>query len=183
MTRMKTQLAATDWMTAGFRALASEGPHALKAEPLARQMGTTKGSFYWHFKDVPDFQQQMVGQWEQENLNLLSDALTDVSDPIRRLQTICASPVSETSGNRLEAAFRSWAYQNKNAAQALQRVDELRLKAIEATLMELGLTNPQIARIIYGTYLGLGALPEDQKLRDHDLLSTLLAAILALRDA
>lgn len=183
MARMKSRLAAADWIVAGFRALASDGPQALKAEPLARRLGTTKGSFYWHFKDVPDFQKQMVGQWEQQNLNQLSDALTDVSDPIERLQTICAHPANETREAQLEPAFRSWAQQYPDAAQALKTVDDLRLTAIEATLMELGLSNPQVARIVYGAHLGLRSLPENQNHPDDDAMSTLLAAVLALRDA
>ncbi|MFN3661424.1 TetR family transcriptional regulator [Yoonia sp.] len=44
-----------DWLMAGFRALASHGPSALRAAALARDLGTTKGSFYWHFKDLPDY--------------------------------------------------------------------------------------------------------------------------------
>ncbi|MEH6751885.1 MAG: TetR family transcriptional regulator, partial [Paracoccaceae bacterium] len=36
---------------AGLAALAEAGPVALKAEPMARRLGTTKGSFYWHFAD------------------------------------------------------------------------------------------------------------------------------------
>ena len=34
-------------------ALAETGPEALKAEPLAARLGVSKGSFYWHFRDVP----------------------------------------------------------------------------------------------------------------------------------
>ena len=40
---------------AGFRALARSGARALRAEALARDLDTTKGSFYWHFKDLPDY--------------------------------------------------------------------------------------------------------------------------------
>lgn len=181
MSSKKARLGADDWINAGLQALATDGPDALKAELLARRLGTTKGSFYWHFKDVPDFQRQVMGQWEHQTLNLLSDTLTKVSDPVQRLQAICARPAKNNALSRVEPALRSWIYNNTHAAEALQTVDKLRLQAIEATLMELDLTNPQIARIIYGAYLGLGELPPDQE--DNDAMSTLLAAILALRDA
>lgn len=177
----KTRLGADDWINAGLQALATNGPDALKAELLARRLGSTKGSFYWHFKDVPDFQRQVIGQWEHQTLNLLSDALTKVSDPVQRLKTICARPSTDDALILVETAMRGWTHSSTHAARALQTVDKLRLQAIEATLMELGLSNPQIARIIYGAHLGLNALPTD--VDDSDAMSTLLAAMLALRDA
>ena len=37
---------------AGFRALSAEGPQGIRVEAIARQLKLSKGSFYWHFKDV-----------------------------------------------------------------------------------------------------------------------------------
>ena len=36
---------------AAFRALARGGVEAIAVEPIAAELGTTKGSFYWHFKN------------------------------------------------------------------------------------------------------------------------------------
>ena len=33
------------------------------AEALARKVGASKGSFYWHFKGLPDFHQQVAAAW------------------------------------------------------------------------------------------------------------------------
>ncbi len=49
--RMADQLSAKDWLDQGLRALARSGFTALKAEPLAKAMGVSRGSFYWHFAD------------------------------------------------------------------------------------------------------------------------------------
>ena len=61
----RIRLNRQSWIDAGLRALVAEGPTALAAEPLARQLGTTKGSFYWHFKDVPDFQKAVIRDWQK----------------------------------------------------------------------------------------------------------------------
>ena len=61
----RARLTRPDWLLAGFQALAEAGPVALKAEPMARRLGTTKGSFYWHFADVPDFHRQMLSLWAE----------------------------------------------------------------------------------------------------------------------
>ena len=60
----KSRLSPDKWLTAGFEALVASGPSALAAEPLARALGTTKGSFYWHFKDVPAFQDALLAAWQ-----------------------------------------------------------------------------------------------------------------------
>ena len=52
---MTDQLSADDWISQGLKALAKSGFIALKADPLARAMGVSRGSFYWHFADLGAF--------------------------------------------------------------------------------------------------------------------------------
>src|SRR5436305_15172980 len=49
---MADQLSANDWLDLGLKTLARSGFTALKAEPLAKAMGVSRGSFYWHFADI-----------------------------------------------------------------------------------------------------------------------------------
>ena len=46
-----TRLSSADWEGAALDSLAEHGLAGLAVEPLARQLGVTKGSFYWHFAD------------------------------------------------------------------------------------------------------------------------------------
>ena len=43
---MVDQLSAQDWLNQGLKTLAKSGFTALKAEPLAKAMGVSRGSFY-----------------------------------------------------------------------------------------------------------------------------------------
>jgi AcrR family transcriptional regulator len=54
-TNMSDQLSAKDWVDQGLKALASRGFTALKAEPLAKTLRVSRGSFYWHFADIAAF--------------------------------------------------------------------------------------------------------------------------------
>src|SRR5689334_18004652 len=49
---MSDRLAAADWVKAGLKALAADGVGALKADLLAKSLGISRGSFYWHFADI-----------------------------------------------------------------------------------------------------------------------------------
>lgn len=43
------RLRAVDWAQAALDVVATDGVNAVAVEPLARKLGVTKGSFYWHF--------------------------------------------------------------------------------------------------------------------------------------
>lgn len=43
------RLSADDWAQAALDLIAEQGVGAVAVEPLARRLGVTKGSFYWHF--------------------------------------------------------------------------------------------------------------------------------------
>ena len=47
----RQRLSREAWAAAGLRALTDGGVAAVAVEPLAASLGTTKGSFYWHFSD------------------------------------------------------------------------------------------------------------------------------------
>jgi AcrR family transcriptional regulator len=46
---MACPLSKADWTEAALDALAGDGLSNVAVEPLARRLGATKGSFYWHF--------------------------------------------------------------------------------------------------------------------------------------
>ena len=62
-TGRRRRLGGQDWLLAGYRALVRQGPSGLKAEALARDLGTTKGSFYWHFADMTAFRAALLAYW------------------------------------------------------------------------------------------------------------------------
>jgi AcrR family transcriptional regulator len=186
MSTAKPRLSSKDWIAAGFRALVTKGPEALKAEPLARDLGTTKGSFYWHFKDVPDFKTKMLNHWQGAVIGALSAAVDSggtASQRLYRINEISSHEGGNLGGAGLEPAIRAWAQSDAEVADAVEEIDAKRLAYLAATLKQLGLTNPEFARIIYGAYIGMGTLSATDGQDNTDALSTLTAAMLALQDA
>ena len=97
----KQRLSPEDWLKAGLDALAASGPEALKAEPLARALETTKGSFYWHFADVPAFRQALLEFWgENAALPTEPDDKTDAVAQLHALMRDGFPGASETGGFR-----------------------------------------------------------------------------------
>ena len=68
----RTTLNASDWEKEALELIAEQGVQALAIEPLARRMGITKGSFYWHFSGRGALLDQALQRWEEHdsrNLN------------------------------------------------------------------------------------------------------------------
>ena len=116
------RLNAQSWLQTGFQALSTHGPEALKAEPLARRLGATKGSFYWHFADVPAYHSALLAQWEEQSItdivNALADEHTDVGRLRRMGQVIAQKAGSGQAGLTTEPAIRAWPKAIKKPAKA-----------------------------------------------------------------
>ena len=57
---MDKRLTKMQWLDHGLKTLAHSGASLLKAGTLAKSLGVTRGSFYWHFADVEDFHRQLL---------------------------------------------------------------------------------------------------------------------------
>jgi AcrR family transcriptional regulator len=185
---MPSPLTPTDWLRAAFQNLASQGAHAIRAEALAKQLNTTKGSFYWHFKDVPSFKAEMLKLWEAEATRAIIAAVTASAPPgadrLRALAEIVSriNADNEYGGLQAEPAIREWARVEPLAAAAMLQVDAARIAFVQELLVESGFASAEAqlrAELFYSGFLGLQAMaainPIDVGVRLHALLAFLLS--------
>lgn len=181
----RARLTRSDWLLAGFNALAEAGPVALKAEPMARRLGTTKGSFYWHFADVPDYHRQMLSLWAEGAVDHIPEALADQPTPVARLRLlgqIVAGAGHPTLGTlQVEPAIRAWAREDAAVAAMLAEVDAARIAHIQTLLNEVEITNPEMARIIYAAHVGMQDLSTRDDADNTSPMGSLVDLVLALR--
>lgn len=150
---MTEQLSADDWINQGLKALAKSGFTALKADPLAKAMGVSRGSFYWHFADLGAFHAALLKRWREIAAEQIIAAVeADSDDPMKAL-------LRRTFGARLELerAVRNWAAFDPAAQAAVRAIDRRRLDYIEALLARRGFTAAvaeERAQILYWTFLG-----------------------------
>jgi AcrR family transcriptional regulator len=158
---MTDQLSAKDWLDQGLKTLARSGFTALKAEPLAKAMGVSRGSFYWHFADIGAFHAAILKHWREVAAERIIANLEAASENESPLQLL----LRQAFGGKLalENAVRIWAALDPLARSAVQAVDRRRLNYVERLLRASGLS-PQAARaraqILYWAFLGF-ALSEE----------------------
>lgn len=150
---MTEQLSADDWIKQGLKALAKNGFTALKADPLARAMGVSRGSFYWHFADLGAFHAAVLKRWREIAAEqIIADVEAAGDEPLKAL-------LRRSFGARLdlERAVRSWAAFDAAAQSAVRAIDRRRIDYIE-TLLAMRRLEPAKAQaraqILYWTFLG-----------------------------
>ncbi|MBV8698527.1 TetR/AcrR family transcriptional regulator [Bradyrhizobium sp.] len=153
---MTIQLSARDWLDLGLKVLARHGFAALKADRLAKTMGVSRGSFYWHFADIAAFHGAILKHWREvaaEQVIADLEAGEAGEDPLARLLTRVLS-----ERLTLEKAVRSWASFDAAARAAVQAIDRRRLGYLETMLKRSGLA-PEAAQVraqlLYWTFLGV----------------------------
>lgn len=57
------RLTVDNWIQAGYTILAEEGMNALKIDRLCSHLEVAKGSFYWHFSDMPGYRGAHIEAW------------------------------------------------------------------------------------------------------------------------
>ncbi len=165
---MADQLSAKDWLDQGLKALARDGFTALKAEPLAKALGVSRGSFYWHFADVEAFHAAMLKHWREVAAERIIIAVEAASPDRNVLPALLRQAFGTRSA--LESAVRSWATIDPAARAAVHAIDRRRLSYVEGLLRAAGLSTKVArarAQILYWAFLGFAlsdrALPPSRQ--------------------
>lgn len=99
-------LGREDWIASGLERLERIGHSGLSVEGAARDLGVTKGSFYWHFRDRQDWCMALLAYWEHVAFaSMVPGRLNGM-----RIR------------DRLQSAIRDWAGKDLIAAQVYARV-------------------------------------------------------------
>lgn len=132
------RLSVDDWIERGYAVVAEEGFAALKVDRLCARLGVTKGSFYWHFEDLPAYRAALVANWDRlrDEDRRRFDAMSDLP-PRQRL----ANMVTELIGVRhwtMERAMREWARADEGVAERLEAADRALVRAMRQALVDDG---------------------------------------------
>jgi AcrR family transcriptional regulator len=156
----RARLTSQDWTRAALRALAAGGVDAVRVDAIARDLGITRGSFYWHFTDRDALLKAALELWEEQLTAQVIDELDGVGDPADRLERLIRAVFSDERVRGLQPAIMAHA-DHPLVQPVLRRVTARRVDYIAAIYAELGMTSSAARRravIAYATYLGWLAL-------------------------
>ena len=173
---MADQLSAREWLDQGLKALAKSGFPALKADPLAKAMGVSRGSFYWHFADIAAFHAAVLKHWRDIAAEQIIANVEVASGNENPLSVLLRRVFGEKL--TLERAVRTWASVDPAARAAVQAIDQRRLGYVESLLKQSGLSDAVArdrAQILYWTFLGFALSDQPlPKAREQALVAEIL---------
>lgn len=152
----KATLTAEDWEREALELIAERGVQALAIEPLARRMGITKGSFYWHFSGRKSLLKQSLARWEEHDSRNLNKSLGEIDDPRERLVSFFRRVGREKLTHEVYSELCA-AAGHPQVEPVLERVAERRMEHLADAFRELGMEAGQArhqARLTYSVYLG-----------------------------
>jgi AcrR family transcriptional regulator len=149
-------LTPDDWARAALKAIARGGIDAVAVETVAAELGATKGSFYWHFKDRDALIQAALDKWEQRRTEAVIEDFEREPDPAARLQKILGAGFEFGPSDRAEIVLLANP-EHPAAVRAVRRVAERRITYIAEQLEKLGWSATEAldrAVVLYDVYVG-----------------------------
>jgi AcrR family transcriptional regulator len=178
------RLDADAWIAAAFDALANGGIDAVRVEPLAKTLGITKGSFYWHFADRRALVDAMLQAWTEGRIAAIREQASRRGEPAAVLRELADLYMRNANarGLAIELAIRALARADDAAAKAVRSVDRERLAHVRELFSALGSTNAdaQARAVLFYSYLFGQSLLDPQAVpaaaRDKAINAMLVAA-------
>ena len=157
----RSTLKPESWVDAATEVLVDEGIDHVRVDVLAQQLGVTRGSFYWHFRDREALLRAVLQRWRETATENLTARLERAStDPCEQLRDVISLPFrgrSATRAARIELAIRAWARRDERARLAVDEADAARIGYIAQIFSSLGFSIAEArarAFLLYSYNLG-----------------------------
>ena len=153
---VKSSLSVEAWAEAALDALATGGLDAVAVEPLARRLGVTKGSFYWHFPSREALLREALKLWERHETIDARAGVEEMTDPYERIVRLFKQANSSYKAGRLYLALAA-ASDDPAVGEVVKRVSANRLNYLNQCYRALGLSELDArlwSAFAYATFIG-----------------------------
>lgn len=166
---MTDRLTKTNWLDHGLKTLEKDGIHAVKADPMAKALSVSRGSFYWHFRDIADFRAQLLTRWREKMTDRIIEDHPVADTGVDQLRRLTRRGFG--TRQRLDHAVRAWGADDSEVARLVAEVDARRVRHIAELLRAAGVEKaPAMARATFLYWAVLGqALVADPSLSSLDM--------------
>lgn len=153
----RRRLTRDDWVAAALAAIGEGGVTAVAVEPLAARLGTTKGSFYWHFPHREALLEAALAAWEQATTTaILAEVERATTDPVEQLRLLIDRVIDNAERDPVEPALFA-SVTHPVVGPALTRVTQHRIDGTVRIFTRMGLRPAEARRralLAYSLYLG-----------------------------
>jgi AcrR family transcriptional regulator len=147
-------LTREDWFVAAIGALRRGGVDGVRVEALARDLGVSRGSFYWHFSGRQELLDMILARWEEETAWLVAGASAGATPRERALRFFEMANASPYPPDR---EIFAWARRDRKVARRVEAIEARRAAFFEDILRDAGATGErsrQLGELLYLATLG-----------------------------
>jgi AcrR family transcriptional regulator len=173
------------WIKGAIAILAEHGPERLRVEVLAKRLGVTKGSFYWHFKDRRDLQDAVLEFWKDGRIRDIrkQTQAEPGGEAAALLHTIeVYASARNRKGIAIEAAVRDWARRDPQAVAVVEEVDAERLACACRLFLACGMSNEEAearSLLLYAYVFGVSLMRHGAFTNDIASLKSWIADLIS----
>ena len=168
--RASDSLSRDDWISGAWDMLGEAGLDGVRVEPLAKRLGVTKGSFYWHFRDRQELLDALLDRWFSIWDDQMLPDIEGTENPAARIWTLMESVIGRATRGQT-VSLRLMSHKDPDIARRIDERDSQRLAFLMRRLEEIGFPKEE-ARVrgqIYqalmtGEFLRSGGLPLDERI-------------------
>lgn len=156
------------WLQRALEALAAKGPQVLTVEKLCRELGVSRGSFYWHFKNRADFVRRLAEFWDARfTLAVRETVASSPFGPAKRLLLLIET-IQDLDVIRFDVPIRAWASTEPLAADVVKQTDAARYRYVRSLFQELGFSGDDLEMrtrtfVVFHSLEGAFTLGENSK--------------------
>ncbi|HZE05873.1 MAG TPA: TetR/AcrR family transcriptional regulator [Solirubrobacteraceae bacterium] len=170
------------WIEEGLRSLAAGGPDAVRIEPLAKNLGVTRGGFYWHFDNRGALLEEILDAWERLSVDeVIEQVERDGGDARAKLRRLSIIAGSEDQPLMIDLAVRDWSRRDSAVANRLRQVDNRRTEYLRSLFRAFCTDDDEVeARclLFYSLWIGSHFIAADHGTRSRaDVVKLALARL------
>lgn len=123
----------TSWLMLGLEHLSTQPAEQVTIEILCKNADKTKGSFYFHFKNIDGYLESLAQYWFKEYTQQITEK------PIQNMRRL--DLLNQLVGRLdlgLEIGIRNLALKNETVQKTVQKADQLRIQWLSALYVNTG---------------------------------------------
>ncbi len=143
---LKQRVSRKDWIRESIAVLGETGIKGLKIVEIAKRMGVTSGSFYWHFSGLSDLLDAILDHWEHHLTDhIIQDALNFSGSSEQRILNLMKQVISEGAGEH-DHAISIWSRSDHKVREVYDRTLTRRFKFC-TSMFEQANFSPDAAKV------------------------------------
>lgn len=164
------------WLDTARQALIDEGTAGVEINKLAKRLGSSRGGFYWFFKDRDQLLKELLEYWERTSTILFENILQlPGRSGMDKYLAITDLWIDEKDYDpKWDGAVRDWARTSADVRKVVHKVDQKRVAVLEQIFVDMGDRGQEAhvrARVMYYHQVGYYAMGVQESQRERRALT------------